>query len=70
VKLLEAELGVTARIEWKPAQVGDVPRTWAETSAAREALGYAPRVPFEEGIHRFVGWLREAAGDGASRAAS
>jgi UDP-glucuronate 4-epimerase len=59
VKRLEAELGVAARIEWLPAQTGDVPRTWADVSAARAALGYAPSVPFEEGIRRFAAWLRE-----------
>jgi UDP-glucuronate 4-epimerase len=59
VKLLEAELATPARLEWHPAQVGDVPRTWADTTLAREALGYAPRVPLEEGIRRFVRWLEE-----------
>jgi len=57
VKLLEAELAVTAQIEWDPPQIGDVPRTWADTTAAREALGYSPRVPIEEGIRRFARWL-------------
>lgn len=70
VKLLEAELGVTARIEWKPVQTGDVSRTWADTTAAREALGYAPRVPLEEGIHRFARWLRETEREGAAGAVS
>jgi UDP-glucuronate 4-epimerase len=59
VKLLEAELGVAARIEWQPARTGDVRRTWADTGAAQEALGYAPRVPLEEGIRRFAAWLEE-----------
>jgi UDP-glucuronate 4-epimerase len=59
VKLLEAELGVAARIEWLPAQLGDVPRTWAELTAAREAVGYAPRVALEEGIRRFARWLED-----------
>jgi UDP-glucuronate 4-epimerase len=57
VKRLEEELGVSARIDWLPRQVGDVSRTWADVTAAREALGYAPRVGFEEGIARFVRWL-------------
>jgi UDP-glucuronate 4-epimerase len=61
VKLLEAELGVAARIEWLPAQAGDVPRTWADTTAARDALGYAPRVALEEGIGRFARWLEDPA---------
>jgi nucleoside-diphosphate-sugar epimerase len=34
-----------------------VPRTWADITAAREALGYDPKVGFEEGIARFVAWL-------------
>jgi UDP-glucuronate 4-epimerase len=59
VKTLEQELGVRAEIQWHPPQVGDVPRTWADISAAREALGYAPAVGFEEGVRRFVEWLRE-----------
>ena len=59
VKQLEQALGVEAEIEWHPRETGDVTRTWAETSAARAALGWSPRVPFEEGIRRFVAWLRE-----------
>ena len=39
------------------AQVDD-DRVWADISAAREAVGYAPSVPFEEGVRRFVAWLR------------
>ena len=57
VRLLEASLGLPARIEWLPPQVGDVPRTWSDTRAAREALGYAPRTSLEEGIARFARWL-------------
>jgi UDP-glucuronate 4-epimerase len=57
LKLLEEQLGVSARIEWLPRQTGDVSRTWAEIGAAQKRLGYAPRVPFEEGIARFVTWL-------------
>jgi UDP-glucuronate 4-epimerase len=59
IKVLEKALGVTAEIEWLPMQVGDVRRTWSDTTAAREALGFQPRISFEEGIERFVKWLRE-----------
>jgi UDP-glucuronate 4-epimerase len=57
VKLLEKNLGRSADVEWLPAQTGDVKRTWADIDAARDALGYAPSVSFEEGIQRFVEWL-------------
>ncbi len=61
VKLLERALEVPARIDWLPAQTGDVPRTWADIDRARTLLGYDPQTPFEDGIRRFVRWLREAA---------
>jgi UDP-glucuronate 4-epimerase len=57
VKLLEQALQITADLEWQPAQTGDVRRTWADISAAREALGYAPTTSIEDGIERFVDWL-------------
>jgi len=57
VKLLEHALGRKADLDWLPAQTGDVRRTWADISAAREALGYAPAMSLEEGIGRFVEWL-------------
>lgn len=60
IKQLEQQLGTAARIEWLPRQTGDVSRTWADISAAREALGYDPSVPFEEGVARFVQWLDSA----------
>jgi len=60
VRVLEEALGVRARIERLPEQPGDVPQTWADISRARALLGYAPRVPFAEGIARFAEWLRES----------
>jgi nucleoside-diphosphate-sugar epimerase len=38
-----------------------VPRSWGNICAARDALGYAPAVAFEEGVRRFAAWLREEA---------
>ena len=37
-----------------PAQPGDVRESWADVSAAREAIGYEPRVEFEEGLRRTI----------------
>jgi UDP-glucuronate 4-epimerase len=59
VRCLEDAIGEKARIEWLPSRVGDVSRTWADIGAAREAVGYAPAMPLEEGIRRFVDWLEE-----------
>ena len=60
VSQLEKSLDLKAEIRWEPPQKGDLTRTWADVSAARAALGYEPRVTFEEGIDLFVAWL----GDG------
>jgi len=57
IELLEKTLKVPAEIEWLPAQIGDVRRTWSDSRAAREALGFEPQTSLEEGIARFADWL-------------
>jgi UDP-glucuronate 4-epimerase len=64
IAALERELGVTAKIDWQPAQTGDVKKTWGDISRAREALGYEPRIGFDEGVRRTAAWLRERAAEG------
>jgi UDP-glucuronate 4-epimerase len=54
---LGEELGVDPRIRWLPAQPGDVERTYADISRARELLGYDPKWGFRDGIRAFVDWL-------------
>ena len=61
IEQLEKSLGLAADVDFQPVQIGDVSQTWADVSAAREALGYAPKVDFEEGIERFVSWFRDRA---------
>lgn len=62
VQLLSEQLGVTPRFERLPEQAGDAFATWADISRAAAELGYAPQVSVEEGIARFIRWVREAAG--------
>jgi UDP-glucuronate 4-epimerase len=40
-------------------QPGDVPATWADVDGLRDAVGFAPDTPLEEGVQRFVAWYRE-----------
>jgi len=42
-----------------PMQPGDVTRTYADNSRARERLEWAPRVTLKEGLEQFVQWYRE-----------
>ncbi len=37
-----------------PSQPGDVMESWADVTAAREAIRYAPSVSFEEGLQRTI----------------
>lgn len=59
LEVLEQQLGRTAVIESLPLQAGDVPATEADVRALFEAVGYAPQVPVEEGVARFVHWYRD-----------
>ena len=59
VDVLEAELGVPAIRQFEDIQPGDVPATWADVDALREAVGFTPATPVEEGVRRFVAWYRE-----------
>lgn len=42
------------RLQWLPPQPGDVPVTHADVRVAREWLGWEARVPFREGLRRYV----------------
>lgn len=57
VRALEEVLGVTARLEFLPAQPGDVPETWADMDKAQRLLGFRPRTAFREGLKRFAEWV-------------
>jgi dTDP-L-rhamnose 4-epimerase len=39
-------------------RAGDIRHCYADISAARQVLGYHPRVRFTEGIAELVEWLR------------
>ena len=58
IRLIESALGKPARIEWRPAQPGDVPVTFADIGKAVSLLGYTPRTAVKDGIAAFVRWYR------------
>lgn len=60
---IEDACGKKAIIDQVPDQPGDVPRTFADVSRAKEELGYNPRTPVAVGIPRFVEWLKNRRGD-------
>ena len=61
IELMEQALGHTVEKRLLPMQPGDVPDTWADVSALRRDVGYAPSTSIEDGVARFVAWYREYA---------
>lgn len=50
--------GCRLDIEWQSDQRGDVRRTAADTTIARQQLGWSPRVSLEDGLARQLEWVR------------
>jgi len=59
IQLLEQSLGRTAEKRLLPMQPGDVPDTWADVSALRRDVGYAPSTPIEVGVAHFAEWYSD-----------
>lgn len=58
VNTIEQAVGRKAIIHHEPMQPGDVDRTFADTTRAKELLGYEPATTIEDGIARYVAWAR------------
>src|SRR3989344_640550 len=58
IRTLERLTGITAQINWQQPQKGDVQRTYADITKARELLGYNPQTPIEEGLRQLVEWYK------------
>ena len=58
VEILEDLLGKKAKVIDTPCPASEPLITYADTTKAREMLGYEPKVGIEEGLARFVRWLR------------
>jgi len=59
IATLERALGRKAKLALKPMQPGDVKSTYADTSALRAAVGFAPSTPLDTGLGRFAEWFKD-----------
>ncbi len=66
VEAIGRATGKEPRVDWQPNQPGDVPRTFADVSRAKDELGYNPTVSLDEGLQRFVEWYRGPEGPGGA----
>lgn len=55
------ELGKKPMVTVEQPRIGEVTHYVADISKARSLLGYEPKVPLGEGIHRAISWARERA---------
>ena len=62
IAMIAEAVGRPAVIERRPSQPGDVRRTCADITRARDLLGYRPTTSVEDGIPRFVRWYEETHG--------
>lgn len=56
VETIEKVLEKKAVLDKQPMQLGDVEKTYADISKAKEILGYNPKTNFEDGIKKFIEW--------------
>lgn len=59
VSTLQHTLGKKAILQRLPMQPGDVDRTFADITKAKNNLGYNPKFSFEEGVDLFCKWLAQ-----------
>ncbi len=59
ISLIENITGKRARINQLPDQPGDVRKTKADISKARNLLGYDPKTELAAGMEKFIAWYRK-----------
>lgn len=59
IETLEKELGVKAKQNMLPMQPGDVHKTYADISKAKELLGYDPKTSLADGLGEFIKWYND-----------
>ena len=59
IRIMEKGIGIPINVRFVGRSKGDVTDTWAETTRAREALGFEPSVSIETGIGEEITWYRE-----------
>ena len=65
IEVIEHAAGHPACKVYKPMQAGDMVRTMADTRRARDAFGYSPSLPIEQGLPPVVAWCRDYFGERA-----
>ena len=57
--VLPADYDFEAHKKLVPMQPGDVPTTYADSSALERDFGFTPRITLREGLRKFAEWYKE-----------
>ena len=60
IAMIAQATGRRIEVRREPTQKGDMRDTFADTSAARADLGWAPKTSLADGINAEVRWLQDA----------
>ena len=60
LRIMESVVGHRIAVRREAAQKGDMRDTYADTSLARQDLGFSPSVALDEGIHAEYRWLAQS----------
>ena len=63
IETFERVIGTKAIIKEEPMQLGDVKVTYADTSKAKNLLGWQPTTDLETGLTKFVEWFKKERAD-------
>ena len=58
IETIKNELNIEPKINKLDKQKGDVERTYADITKAKELIGYEPKTSFKEGIEKYVNWYK------------
>ena len=59
IKLIEKQLNIKAKINFKPMREGDMLETFADITKPKKMLNYNPKTNLEDGLPRLVDWYKE-----------
>ncbi len=58
IGVIEEAIGKKAKIRGLERQVGDVVKTWANSTKAQETLGWVPKTSIRDGIDKYIRWQK------------
>ena len=59
IKIIEQKLGLKAKINYLPKQLGDIEKTESDCSKIQSLVAYSPKISIDLGIQNFISWYNK-----------